>query len=328
MQHTTGPQNNHGISHSLPCTCLNETLDVKDLKAREQQLKKKETALKKQQLELQEQTEQLVLLKSLQNSTEEKLNNANEEIRLLKIKLLALEEVHANGSSQYFKQTHENESTSRNDLNDLCTKMATMAIANLANNMSNNAPSPQSAQCDIMQQSMANMNSKVTQLAETVERLEKQMTGTWSKSDSKPSTQNINPNNHMYLESNRGSDSHNWRKEMYRKNQSNNIQIIPSATKYSRDSREHEIQRRSGMTGLHREDDTKDNVKEEMNTHDLTLKCDSYSNNAKTVNPDGVKANHVCLVSESADTQDTEMANVKKEERNPFLATESLVTAL
>ena len=148
MQHTTGPQNNHGISHSLPCTCLNETLDVKDLKAREQQLKKKETALKKQQLELQEQTEQLVLLKSLQNSTEEKLNNANEEIRLLKIKLLALEEVHANGSSQYFKQTHESESKSRNDLNDLCTKMATMAIANLANNMSNNAPSPQSAQCE------------------------------------------------------------------------------------------------------------------------------------------------------------------------------------
>ena len=105
---------------------------------REKALKNKEAALKKQQYELQEQTEQLIALKSLHSSTEDKLKNANEEIRLLKLRFLASGDVktsHHNEQSEQ-KQCHPaHTQPPANHISDLCNTIATVTLSNIANNI-------------------------------------------------------------------------------------------------------------------------------------------------------------------------------------------------
>ena len=82
---------------------LTQDLEIKEkqLRAKERSLKIRETALRKQELELQEQTEQCNALKSLTNSLETKVTLLQDENRLFKLKLLALEDVQHPSPTEY-----------------------------------------------------------------------------------------------------------------------------------------------------------------------------------------------------------------------------------
>ena len=124
----------------------------KQVKTKERALKLRENALKKQELELLEKIEQYNALKTLTSSLETKIKNLQEENRLLKMKLLASEDVydpHNRPQNQQPLQSnpqpvlsnpqpvlsnpHPAPSNPQNNyLSEMCTAITTLALSNIA----------------------------------------------------------------------------------------------------------------------------------------------------------------------------------------------------
>ena len=168
--------------------------------------------LKKQQQELEEQTQQLIALKSLHLYTEEKLKNATEEIRLLKIKLLSLEEINSkkeNTTKASQDASYQVQPSQPNHLNDLCTTIATMALANLANNMQKN---DKPCQLDILQSSMVNLTNTVQQLADNVRsEFHHTQKSTYWKSQDRSFPRNRNYFEPQYKKQHEAGNDYHWR---------------------------------------------------------------------------------------------------------------------
>jgi hypothetical protein len=148
---------------------LTQDLEIKEkqLRAKERSLKIRETALRKQELELQEQTEQCNALKSLTNSLETKVTLLQDENRLFKLKLLALEDVQGvspQPATATFAQQPLQPTSQTSQISEICTAMATVALSNVT--------SQQNAQANYNQMihnSLATLANSVSQLNRTVE---------------------------------------------------------------------------------------------------------------------------------------------------------------
>jgi CheY-specific phosphatase CheX len=133
------------------------------VRSKEKNLKQKETALKKQELELREQTSQLLALKTLTASLETKVLTLKEENRMLKLKLLASDDI--SDHQPPVKVNPTNHGHQQNPLNDLCTAMATIALSNLTSKKEQ--PSP--CYDDALYYSVNSLSNSVYDLRSTID---------------------------------------------------------------------------------------------------------------------------------------------------------------
>ena len=115
---------------------------IKKLNARERQLKNKEAAIKKREDELGEQSEQMILMKSLVTKLEQKIEDLEEANRMLKLKLIANSDTFTQHDSQPTISSdsqptisHSSKDTQVQPMGSGVTEILTTALATMANSL-------------------------------------------------------------------------------------------------------------------------------------------------------------------------------------------------